>query len=190
TVLRGIVPAEIYATAPLEALKAQAIAARGTLISQIGVRHLADPYNLCDEQHCQVFAGMHVSQESTDQAVAETRGTILFHGKRIAETYYSSNSGGLSETGAAVWGLEGRTYLQARYDDEKGTLRHEPPSDDALREFLTSSPVAFSNNEEFSSGRHFRCTRPLSAAEGDALVAGRFEIGAGSGTRVTARGPG
>ncbi len=49
-VLAGLVPAEIFASAPAEALAAQAIAARGQLLAKIGGRHLDDPFLLCAQQ--------------------------------------------------------------------------------------------------------------------------------------------
>ena len=54
----GTVPAESYATAPLEALKSQAIAARTELFSKLGTRHGANPFLLCDDQDCQVYRGV------------------------------------------------------------------------------------------------------------------------------------
>src|SRR6185295_16431845 len=55
--LDGLVPSEIFADAPPEALKAQAVAARDELLAKIGTRHFADPYLVCSTQHCQVYGG-------------------------------------------------------------------------------------------------------------------------------------
>ncbi|HEX4462921.1 MAG TPA: SpoIID/LytB domain-containing protein, partial [Polyangia bacterium] len=55
--LAGLVPAEMSASSPPEALKAQAVAARNELLAKIGTRHLTDPYRLCSTVHCQVYAG-------------------------------------------------------------------------------------------------------------------------------------
>jgi len=55
--LRGLVPSEIFAAAPAEALRAQAVTARGEVLAKVGTRHLADPYLLCSEQHCAVYRG-------------------------------------------------------------------------------------------------------------------------------------
>lgn len=198
TVLRGVVPAEIYASAPLEALKVQAIAARGTLISQIGTRHLADPYNLCDEQHCQVFAGMGATHQATDDAVRLTRGEILFHDKRIAETYYSANSGGLSASAHEVWDLTPRPYLMAHLDapgawsGDEPNLQHVPRTEEELREFLAAPPAeAFSDTTAYASGKHFRWTKTLTSKEVDELVAAKFEgLGRIQDVVVLERGPG
>ena len=42
--LRGLVPSEMPAGAPQEALRAQAVTARSNVLAQIGTRHLGDPY--------------------------------------------------------------------------------------------------------------------------------------------------
>ena len=68
--LKGLVPSEIFAKAHPEALKAQAVTARGEILAKIGLKHLADPYLLCSEQHCAVYKGV------------GGRGSIDEHGRR------------------------------------------------------------------------------------------------------------
>ncbi len=190
TVLRGVVPAELFSTAPLEALKVQAIAARGTLLSQIGARHMADPYNLCDEQHCQVFAGMKAARKSTDEAVEATRGQVLFSGRRIAETYYSSNCGGRSETPQAVWGLAERDYLHAHDDDADAARHTTPPTEETLAELLTTTPEAWCNTSDYSSGKHFRWERSFFSKKLDELVAKKYDdVGHLTDVIIQERGP-
>ncbi|MFN7135514.1 MAG: SpoIID/LytB domain-containing protein, partial [Myxococcales bacterium] len=88
TYLRGIVPSEIFAKAHPEALKAQAVTARGEVLAKIGVKHLTDPYLLCAEQHCQVYTGESGEAESTNAAIAATAGEALFApgGKRLVDS--------------------------------------------------------------------------------------------------------
>src|SRR5207237_6670921 len=76
--LKGLVPSEIFAKAHLEALKAQAVTARGEVLAKIGLKHLADPYLLCTEQHCAVYKGVGGEAASTNAAVEATRGEALF----------------------------------------------------------------------------------------------------------------
>ncbi len=191
TALRGVVPAEIFATAPLAALKVQAIAARGTLLSQIGVRHLADPYNLCNTQHCQVFAGMQAAKNATDQAVLESRGEVLFAGKRIAETYYSSNCGGLMASPEEVWGLPPRPYLYAHSDELPSASRQAPPTEEELARLLATTPKTFCNTTHYSSGKNLRWEKGFSSQEIDELVARRWpKLGAVQAIEVLERGVG
>ena len=58
SILAGVVPSELFSTAHPESLKAQAVAARNILFSQLGRRHHADPFHLCSAQHCQVYGGI------------------------------------------------------------------------------------------------------------------------------------
>ena len=69
----GTVPAESYATGPIEALKSQAIAARTELFSKLGQRHGSDPFLLCDDQDCQVYRGVDARHPQTDKATALTK---------------------------------------------------------------------------------------------------------------------
>ncbi|MBU1920600.1 SPOR domain-containing protein, partial [bacterium] len=55
--LYGVVPAEMPATFPEEALRAQAIMARSVVMAQKSIKHLNDPYELCAHVHCQVYSG-------------------------------------------------------------------------------------------------------------------------------------
>ncbi len=91
--LRGVVSSEMPYTYPLEALKAQAVAARGEAIMKAH-RHEAEGFGLCATQHCQVYGGATSERPSTDQAVASTRGEVVTYDGRIADTLYSSNCGG------------------------------------------------------------------------------------------------
>jgi stage II sporulation protein D len=76
--LAGLIPAEIFPSAHAEALKAQAVAARGELLSKIGTRHIGDPYRLCSQTHCQVYSGTGHETPRTTAAVEATRGEVLF----------------------------------------------------------------------------------------------------------------
>src|SRR5205085_1056958 len=103
--LAGLVPAEIFPGAPDEALKAQAVAARGELLSKIGTRHIGDPFRLCSQTHCQVYSGAGKETPRTTAAVAATRGEVLFttDGHDLVDTVYSASCGGHTENNENVW---------------------------------------------------------------------------------------
>ena len=42
---------------PMDALKAQAIAARSYALKTLN-KHISEGYNLCDTTHCQVYGGL------------------------------------------------------------------------------------------------------------------------------------
>src|SRR5690606_7655298 len=115
--LRGIVPSEIFATAPEAALRAQAVAARGEVLAKIGARHLSDPFHLCAEQHCQVYKGRGGEHPRTNAAVEATAGLLLFgKGGKLVDTVYSSTCGGHTENNEAVWGTPPSPHLRGRPD--------------------------------------------------------------------------
>ncbi len=100
--LRGVLPKEMIQSWHLEALKAQAVAAR-TFVLKNREKHKADGYELCATTHCQVYNGVETF-ETTDRAVVETRGEVLFHGGRTVDAPFHADSGGMTESAANVWG--------------------------------------------------------------------------------------
>ncbi len=118
--VKGVVPAEIFPKAHAEALKAQAVTARGEVLAKIGARHLGDPYQLCAEQHCQVYRGLAAEEPGPDAAVDATRGEALFarHGgqSRLVDSVYSAVCGGYTEDNDAVWSGPADPSLRGRPD--------------------------------------------------------------------------
>ncbi|HLR46005.1 MAG TPA: SpoIID/LytB domain-containing protein, partial [Deinococcales bacterium] len=110
--LRGVVPAEMQAVWPAEALRAQAIAARSYVLSSLDYE--AD-YDVCATQDCQVYDGTTREHPATDAAVAATAGTVLTWEGTFARTYYHADSGGAVASSEEVWG-EDRPYLPALTD--------------------------------------------------------------------------
>lgn len=99
--LRGVVPSEMSASWPMEALKAQAVAARSYTMTSL------DPdgrYDLCATVDCQVYRGVDAEQARTDQAVRETAGVVVSYAGTTARTYYHSDSGGVVASSREVWG--------------------------------------------------------------------------------------
>lgn len=92
--LQGVVPVESPSSWPLDALKAQAVAARTYAITSSkggqGFEHYADTRS-------QVYGGVGVEAASTTEAVRRTRGEIVTYGGRPAITYFFSTSGGRTE---------------------------------------------------------------------------------------------
>jgi SpoIID/LytB domain protein len=115
--VEGVVPSEIFPDAHREALKAQAVTARGEVLAKIGARHLGDPYLLCAEQHCQVYKGTAAEQAGPTAAVEATRGEALFDGRgRLVDSVYSAVCGGFTEDNDAVWGGPPDPSLRGRPD--------------------------------------------------------------------------
>lgn len=100
--LRGVVPAEIGAGAPLEALKAQAIAARCYAARTVrSPRHRNADADICTTTHCQVWRGQ--SYPRTDEAVAATAGIVAYVDGRIIDAVYFACCDGNTKNSEDVW---------------------------------------------------------------------------------------
>lgn len=101
--LCGVVPGEMPPSWPIEALKAQAVAARTYTMSHLG-SYAKLGYDLVATTSSQVYGGIKVETEATNRAVFETRGQILLHNGKPIHAYYHSTSGGRTESGYELWG--------------------------------------------------------------------------------------
>lgn len=115
--LNGI--AEVPRDWPLEALKAQVVAARTYALSHMNpstalARELR--YNLCSTDACQVYRGLNVERgawgSAWSQAVADTQGEILQHEGKPAQTFYFSTSNGQTYSNADAFGGSPLPYLK------------------------------------------------------------------------------
>ncbi|MCA1635985.1 MAG: SpoIID/LytB domain-containing protein [Acidobacteria bacterium] len=112
--VRGVVPNELSPGGfpALEALKAQAVAARTYALSNLG-RYQADGFDLLPTTRSQVYGGRSTEHPLTDRAVAETRGRVAtFDGKPI-NALYTSTCGGHTENGENIFGGDPVPYLRA-----------------------------------------------------------------------------
>lgn len=108
--LYSVVPSEMPASFPLEALKAQAICAR--TYAYRFMLHAGYPTfgaHVDDSTTYQVYNNI-MEQELTTTAVKETYGELLFFEDQLAETYYYSTSCGLSNDERAWKGNEEDNY--------------------------------------------------------------------------------
>lgn len=91
--LRGVVPSEMPAYWPAEALKAQAVAARTYAWYHKGKALRHDQADLCSTAHCQVYVPGRY-HENTDRAIKRTKGEIITGAcGYLFETLYISNCG-------------------------------------------------------------------------------------------------
>ena len=117
--LRGVVPKEMSPTFQPEALKAQAVAARSFTLKNKN-RHEKEGYELCAKNHCQFYDGVAPISAATDKAISETRGEVLYFDGEVAMTNFHTDSGGMTESIANVWGAE-IPYLQPVAELTKNT---------------------------------------------------------------------
>lgn len=98
--LLGVVPYEMGDSFPLEALKAQAIAARTYALKR---SNSSADYDVEDTTNDQAYKGRSTSSPLSEQAVRETEGLCGTYKGRLADCYYSASNGGQTELGDHVW---------------------------------------------------------------------------------------
>ena len=92
--LKGVVPKESPASWPIEALKAQAVAARSYAIATPVKGNGFDQY---DDTRSQLYAGVSAEAARTNQAVDATRSQVVLYNGKVAQTFFFSTSGGHTE---------------------------------------------------------------------------------------------
>ena len=130
--LYGVVPREMPSSWPIEALKAQAVAARSIAAFQYN-RYLTSGYNVVDTTSTQAYGGYGAETVATTSAVNATKGEVVRYNGSIAETLYFSTSGGITEAAQDVWGNP-VAYLQSVID----TYETEPAAPAWTRTFTLS----------------------------------------------------
>lgn len=100
--LYGVVPREMPHTWPMEALKAQAVAARGFALASMN-KFANLGFNLCSTVNSQVYGGYDSEQINTNRAIDETKGVIITYDGKPIIPYFHSNSGGRTENSENIW---------------------------------------------------------------------------------------
>lgn len=109
----GVLPYEMDNSFPLEALKAQAVAARTYAIR---AKSSSGVYDVTDTTTHQVFRGVDSSKARCIQAVNETWGIVLKYNGSYVNAYYSASNGGQTEGSQNAWGGSALAYLQIKDD--------------------------------------------------------------------------
>jgi stage II sporulation protein D len=119
--------AEMPRTWPLEALKAQVVAARTYALARMD-----DPdrigeslgYQICATTSCQVYRGLGVAEgpygERWRAAVGQTAGQVLLHQGRPADTLYFSTSNGRTYGNDEIFGSSPVPYLRPVTETDDG----------------------------------------------------------------------
>ncbi len=124
--LLGVVSSEMPATFEQEALNAQAIVARTYTIYMIKNGRKHEEADICDDSGCcQAWITKEdrlakweedVREENwakIEKAVNSTKGKIITYNGEVIDAFFHSNSGGMTETPAEVWGGTNYPYLQS-----------------------------------------------------------------------------
>ena len=176
--LLGVVPSEVMSWWPYETLKVQAIIARTQVLIRKarGGKHKKLGYHLCDSQHCQVYKGVIVETNSTNNAVVATEGQILtYHGKP-AQTFYHSNCGGHIQASKDVTGWGNISYLKNHQDLPK---EQEKPMNSPweFHQWIMANPPSNCNTPGVTSPAHFRWVRIIKHKDLSHRINQRYKIG-------------
>lgn len=112
--MRGVLPYEMDNSFPLEALKAQAVAARTYALKKMSAQ--AATYDVVDTTSDQVYNGTPTGNARCAQAVEETSGIVGTVGGEYMASYYTASNGGQTESVANAWGSGSYSYLQVKDD--------------------------------------------------------------------------
>lgn len=113
--LYGVLPYEMGNSSGLEALKAQAVAARTyTLRAMDGPA--SSIYDVVDTTSDQVYSGTPSGNANCKAAVDATKGIVAKNGSAYTATYYSASNGGQTESIKNIWGSNTYTYLKVKDD--------------------------------------------------------------------------
>jgi stage II sporulation protein D len=106
--LYGVVTAEMPSAWLPAALEAQAVAARSYALAN---RKTAGPFDVFADGRSQAYLGVSAESVAGRQAVDETAGEVLLYGGNVADTLFSSSTGGWTQSAADAFGPPGRPYL-------------------------------------------------------------------------------
>ena len=95
--LQGVLPYEMSYSWPLEALKAQAVAARTYTLKSIE-NTKNNSFDLYSDVRSQMYKGSAKVYDSVKQAVDATKGQVLKYDKKLFYTYYHANCGGHTDS--------------------------------------------------------------------------------------------
>lgn len=182
-VLAGVVPSEISASAGIGALQAQAVAARGDIIAKMGIKHAGEGFDVCSEQHCQVFKGETKYSIAVAKKIAPTLGYLLTEKSgKVLDAVYSASCGGHTEANNLVWDTKPNPILAGVWD-----IANPPALDlseeEQVRKFILNPPKCYCDE----GGKRFRWTKTISSTS-LSNVENKLKIGHIKSIRNIARG--
>jgi stage II sporulation protein D len=116
--LTGVLAPEMGERSPdeIEAVKAQAVAARTYALAHLG-QYENTPFDLKADISDQVYVGASQQRTWVDQAVAATAGEVITYGSHLIDAYYHSTCGGRTDNIEDVWPKPPRPFLVSVDDD-------------------------------------------------------------------------
>jgi len=169
--IASVISSEMNPEAPLEFLKAHAIASRSWLLAMLKgkgkvkrspeagsapeshevIRYYNrvdhERFDVCADDHCQRYQGVtRIASENARNAVTETRGIFLVHGNEICDARYHKACGGLTEDFANTWEDVSVPYLTSVPDS--GTPHDPIRTEEEARKWIMAEPDAYCNTHD------------------------------------------
>jgi stage II sporulation protein D len=98
--LKGVVPAEMPPLWPFEAVKVQAVTARGYAYVRLKPDNVYDVRPTADNQ---VYGGYRLEHPKSNMAVEQTSGQVVMYNGVPANTYFFTIAGGATENNELAW---------------------------------------------------------------------------------------
>jgi stage II sporulation protein D len=171
--LKSVISSEMNAIAPIEFLKAHAILSRSWLLAALDrkkeVKHAPklaeqltgkegevmrwydrqdhDLFDVCSDDHCQRYQGItKILSEQAEEAVRETRGTVMTYQDEICDARYSKACGGLTEEFDTAWDGKRIPYLESIPD---ASISHRLiRTEEEARRWILSEPEVYCNTKD------------------------------------------
>jgi stage II sporulation protein D len=156
--LRAVVPAEMPASWPAAALRAQAVAARSYALTS---RRPPELFDVFTDTRSQMYRGLVAETAATTAAVDATRHEVVMTGSTIARTFFHSSSGGVTAGVDEAFGGPPVPYLRSVEDPyDRLSPYHDWTVDisdadaqDAMRPWLTGDLVDLQVVARTATGR-------------------------------------
>ncbi|MBI3970487.1 MAG: SpoIID/LytB domain-containing protein [Chloroflexi bacterium] len=179
--LRGVVPAEMPASWPAEALKAQTLAARSYAVWQAKSR-AGKQYDVDDTTYYQVYLGANAERENVNRIIDATAGQIVVYGGQVAQTYFFSTCAGWTEDNEAVWPSgQPLPYLRSLHDVDPAGRPYD--ADSSVIAWSTGALTAGQLEEMLNADESTQIGRLIALDLSQRTASGRL-------TRVRATGTG
>lgn len=118
--VKGVLPYEMVAKWPMDALKSQAVCARTYVYNNIDA-YAQLGFDLRNDTYSQVYKGLTGSTPATDEAAKLTKGSFVRYRGALCRIYYMSADGGATDSGENVFSKR-RAYLAPVNDDNEEEL--------------------------------------------------------------------
>ncbi len=146
--IKGVIPYEMSASWPLEALKAQAVTARTYAEASRGKY---SGFDLGTTDADQVYYGVGRANAHSDQAVDETAGMYMTYNGDLAIGYYSCADGGATESSENVW-YAALPYLRGVIDPYEADIADIAPGYNWTVTYTPAEITARLRNKGYSCG--------------------------------------